>query len=179
MAPYAFNQRLPFDIDYKVIGTFREFYVALLRFINYKLFSDLGMAYPPKIQGLNDEECLFLDSKQVRETQEVASKKLQAQYEASVAQIGVSEEFKETPEIKELTKKHEQLKRQRRLFGKCVFLLGRETPIYYLQDLILSFGGQFYTSKDDVPEGVTVTHVVMDRPLPSNQKGLEAEYVQP
>ena len=57
-------------------------------------------------------------------------------------------------------------------------MLGRETPIYYLQYLILSFGGQFYTSKDEVPEGVTVTHVVMDRPLPSNQKS-EAEHVQP
>ena len=67
VAPYAFNQRLPFDIDYKVIGTFREFYVALLRFINYKLFSDFGMSYPPKIRGLNDEENLFLDSQQVRE----------------------------------------------------------------------------------------------------------------
>lgn len=48
VAPYAFNQRLPFDIDYRVISTFREFYVALLRFINYKLFAELGMEYPPK-----------------------------------------------------------------------------------------------------------------------------------
>ena len=40
LAPYLFNQRLPFDIDYKVIGTFREFYVALMRFVNYKLYQD-------------------------------------------------------------------------------------------------------------------------------------------
>lgn len=52
VSPYAFNQRLPFDIDYRVISTFREFYVALLRFINYKLYSDLGLKYPPKdLQG--------------------------------------------------------------------------------------------------------------------------------
>ena len=44
--PYKFNQRLPFDVDYKVMGTFTEFYIALLRFTNYKLFSDLGMSYP-------------------------------------------------------------------------------------------------------------------------------------
>jgi pescadillo protein len=48
IAPYAFNQKLPFDIDYKVIGTFQEFYVQLLRFVNFKLFSELGEAYPPK-----------------------------------------------------------------------------------------------------------------------------------
>lgn len=47
VAPYQFNQRLPFDIDYKVIGTFMEFYIALMRFINFKLYKDLGMNYPP------------------------------------------------------------------------------------------------------------------------------------
>ena len=44
--PYKFNQRLPFDIDYKVMGTFTEFYMGLLKFINYKLYSDLGLSYP-------------------------------------------------------------------------------------------------------------------------------------
>lgn len=47
VAPYSFNQRLPFDIDYKVIGTFMEFYTALLRFINFKLYKDIGLNYPP------------------------------------------------------------------------------------------------------------------------------------
>lgn len=44
--PYRFNQRLPFDIDYKVMGTFLEFYQSLLKFVNYKLFSDIGFQYP-------------------------------------------------------------------------------------------------------------------------------------
>ena len=37
---------MPFDIDYKVMGTFTEFYMALLKFINFKLYSDLGLPYP-------------------------------------------------------------------------------------------------------------------------------------
>jgi len=53
VAPYSFNQRTPFDVDFKVMGTFTEFYIAFLRFINFKLFSDLGMAYPADIP-LND-----------------------------------------------------------------------------------------------------------------------------
>lgn len=67
VSPYQFNQRLPFDIDYKVIGTFKEFYVALLRFINFKLYKDLGLTYPPKdVQGIANiiadaaDEKLFL-----------------------------------------------------------------------------------------------------------------------
>ena len=43
LAPYKFNQRLPFDVDYKVMGTFTEFYISLLKFVNFKLFSDLGL----------------------------------------------------------------------------------------------------------------------------------------
>ena len=73
LAPYQFNQRLPFDIDYKVIGTFREFYTALLRFVNYRLFTDLGIPYQnlrENIIGLSDESnnesSLFLDSPQIR-----------------------------------------------------------------------------------------------------------------
>ena len=87
VAPYAFNQRLPFDIDYRVISTFREFYVALLRFINFKLYAELGMAYPPKdLQGCSSdvtggadaaEGCIYIDSPQIRDCQAVAQKKFQ------------------------------------------------------------------------------------------------------
>ena len=56
IAPYQFNQRLPFEIDYKVIGTFREFYVSLLRFVNFKLYKDLGLQYPPNdIKGVTTD----------------------------------------------------------------------------------------------------------------------------
>ena len=56
IAPYQFNQRLPFEIDYKVIGTFREFYVSLLRFVNFKLYKDLGLQYPPSdIKGVTTD----------------------------------------------------------------------------------------------------------------------------
>ena len=43
IAPFAFNQKLPFDLDYKVIGTFKEFYLHLLRFVNFKLYRELDM----------------------------------------------------------------------------------------------------------------------------------------
>jgi len=112
VAPYQFNQRLPFDIDYKVIGTFREFYIALLRFVNYKLYSELGMQYPPQnIQGLEMDSSVFVDSQQIQKLQAVAQKKFAQQYQDSVEQIGVSEEFKNTPEMLELTKKHDLMKR--------------------------------------------------------------------
>jgi len=73
IAPYQFNQKLPFDIDYKVIGTFHEFYIQLLRFVSYKLYSELGVQYPPKnIQGVSvsaDDNQIFINPKQIRDLQ--------------------------------------------------------------------------------------------------------------
>lgn len=63
-------------------------------------------------------------------------------------------------------------------------MLGRETPVYILQNLILSFGGSFIL-QDELPldEKASalvmkkVTHLCMDRPLATQEKG--KEYVQP
>lgn len=99
----------------------------------------------------------------------------------------VDEAFQNTPEMKQLKQRQENAKKQRRLFSKSVFLLGRETPIYFLQYLILSFGGEFIL-QDEMPDDEKehaklmkkVTHFCLDRPLPTGQtmeKG--KEYVQP
>jgi len=90
----------------------------------------------------------------------------------------VSEEFKETPEMKEISKKMEMQQRQRSLYKNFKFLLNREAPVYSLQFLILSFGGDF-TLQDDK----AVTHHVLDRPLTEAQKSdlkkKNRELVQP
>jgi hypothetical protein len=91
----------------------------------------------------------------------------------------ISEEFKETPEMKSLTQKEEQNRKQRELFSKCVFLLNRETPIYILQHLILSLGGQFATEDDtDFLAKHKVTHHVIDRPI-TGKLDSTRDYVQP
>lgn len=110
-----------------------------------------------------------------------AQKKFNQQYNATIEQIGVSEEFKNTPEMIELNKKHEQMRRQRKLFSKCTFLFNREVPVYSLQYLVLSFGGNYLTL-DDLDENpdvkIKITHHVMDRGLPSRKEN-NREYVQP
>ena len=48
------------------MGTFTEFYIGLLKFINYKLFSDCGMAYPVAEYPLT-ATTTYLDSQKVRD----------------------------------------------------------------------------------------------------------------
>lgn len=45
--------------------------------------------------------------------------------------------------MQRLFARQEESRKSRKLFANCVFLLGRETPIYNLQYMILSFGGSY------------------------------------
>jgi pescadillo len=81
--------------------------------------------------------------------------------------------------MKKLTKKEETIKKQRELFQQCVFFLNRETPIYSLQYLILSFGGIFATEDDEeLLKKYKITHHVLDRPLTGKLEP-KIEYIQP
>ena len=67
--PYKFNQRLPFDVDYEVMGTFLEFYMALLKFVNFKLFSDCRLPYPLKDQAPLNADQQYLCPVKVKQMQ--------------------------------------------------------------------------------------------------------------
>ena len=38
LVPHQFTQNTPVDVDYRVMGTFVEFYQVLMDFVLYKLF---------------------------------------------------------------------------------------------------------------------------------------------
>lgn len=111
IAPYQFNQRLPFDVDYKVMSTFLEFYSALLKFVNFKLFTDLGQKYPPEYYDkVSNRTSLYLDTVQIQELQKVSRKKFAASESVGQQKSGkyqISEEFKQTPEMQLLNQKEE------------------------------------------------------------------------
>ncbi|KAJ9606101.1 mRNA-binding ribosome synthesis protein nop7 [Cladophialophora chaetospira] len=55
LVPYKFVQRVTQDVDYRIMGTFVEFYCTLLGFVNYKLYTSIGLVYPPKFDTASDE----------------------------------------------------------------------------------------------------------------------------
>ncbi|WYZ44394.1 hypothetical protein EsH8_VII_000830 [Colletotrichum jinshuiense] len=56
LAPYKFNQRVVGDVDFRIMGTFVEFYMTLLGFINFRLYTSLGLKYPPKFDQTKDDQ---------------------------------------------------------------------------------------------------------------------------
>ncbi|KAI8937986.1 mRNA-binding ribosome synthesis protein nop7, variant 2 [Plenodomus lindquistii] len=56
LVPYRFVQRTGGDIDFRIMGTFVEFYTTLLGFVNYRLYTSVGLVYPPKFSAKSDEQ---------------------------------------------------------------------------------------------------------------------------
>jgi len=56
ITPYPLSQKIPADVDIQVMSTFLEFYETLLGFVNFKLFTDENLKYPPvvNVQKLGD-----------------------------------------------------------------------------------------------------------------------------
>ncbi|KAI9014096.1 Pescadillo N-terminus-domain-containing protein, partial [Hyaloraphidium curvatum] len=55
VVPWRFATPVPADVDLRVLLTFLEFYMTLLQFVNFKLYSDANLVYPPKVDTDRDE----------------------------------------------------------------------------------------------------------------------------
>ncbi|DAZ92686.1 TPA: hypothetical protein N0F65_010105 [Lagenidium giganteum] len=49
LVPHQFTPTMDKRVDVRVMLTFLEFYQVLLKFVNYQLYTELGISYPPKI----------------------------------------------------------------------------------------------------------------------------------
>ena len=56
LVPYKFVQRVTGDVDFRIMGTFVEFYTTLLGFVNFRLYTAIGLVYPPKFNVQSDNK---------------------------------------------------------------------------------------------------------------------------
>lgn len=56
LVPHKFVQRVTGDVDFRIMGTFVEFYTTLLGFVNYRLYTSIGLVYPPRFDTKSDEK---------------------------------------------------------------------------------------------------------------------------
>jgi pescadillo len=56
LVPYRFVQQVSIEVDYRIMGTFVEFYCTLLGFVNYRLYTSIGLVYPPKFDVTSDDK---------------------------------------------------------------------------------------------------------------------------
>ncbi len=56
LVPYKFVQRTGADVDYRIMATFVEFYTTLLGFVNFRLYTSIGLVYPPTFDSKSEEQ---------------------------------------------------------------------------------------------------------------------------
>ncbi|KAK9707712.1 mRNA-binding ribosome synthesis protein nop7 [Basidiobolus ranarum] len=62
LVPYQFSQDVPTDVDFRVMNSFLEFYQTLIGFVNYKLYTDENLVYPPKFDKSKEDGGAGLDA---------------------------------------------------------------------------------------------------------------------
>ncbi|KAK0562910.1 mRNA-binding ribosome synthesis protein nop7 [Tilletia horrida] len=62
LVPYMFTQQVPADVDFRIMMTFLELYQTLLGFVLFKLYSDEGLVYPPKLDESKDQAAAGLSA---------------------------------------------------------------------------------------------------------------------
>lgn len=76
LVPYKFVQRVTGDVDFRIMGTFVEFYSTLLGFVNYRLYTSIGLVYPPRFDAKSDEQggelsALILEGKGIEASEQI------------------------------------------------------------------------------------------------------------
>ncbi|EGC36815.1 hypothetical protein DICPUDRAFT_87259 [Dictyostelium purpureum] len=110
ITPLNYLSKKEKQVDYGVMISFIEFYQALMKFVNYRLFSSLDLEYPPKIDEikLGKAEGLFniFDSLKTK-TAINAQKKIEAAkaVAAAAAALDGSKTAKADPKLKKLEEK--------------------------------------------------------------------------
>ena len=154
--------------------TFTEFYAHLLGFVNFKLFSSIGIAYPFQEKVSEDShEVEFMTSLNrplltKKETEEDVIDRFEEGSEELKGASGLT--------IQETT-------RLQKLFDGLVVFLNREVPREPLVFVLRSFGAKVSWDKNVCPGGTfgedeeKITHQIVDRNITS--KFLNRVYIQP
>eukprot|EP00474_Spongospora_subterranea_P010627 CRZ11085.1 hypothetical protein [Spongospora subterranea] len=159
IVPHKFPQQCPDNVDYKVLFTFLEFYLTLLKFVNFKLFHDAGLNYPPAVNTENQSKGQLISSIVLTKSfSDEADEQIDAEFRECT-----SDDANAAPPV----------------FEGLVFLLSREVPCDALEFVVLSGGGRVIREEDEIADVDEITHQIVDRPNLLGEAISTREYIQP
>lgn len=195
LAPHQFAQDLPNEVDFRVMLTFLEFYRAMTKFVNFKLYSDLGLEYPPKRDAKKDSAeaevaALEVEMRDAGRAREAAAKQGEEE-DAEVANDVVNDFGEQSAEAVEMQKQIAAASRMKTTFRGLKLFINREVPLRPVYFTLLCGGAsEVGWERGAAVRGASgsafnvnskvITHQIVDRPpdqLEEQKPG--REYVQP
>ncbi|KAI8343649.1 Pescadillo N-terminus-domain-containing protein [Chlamydoabsidia padenii] len=185
IVPYQFSTDIPTDVDFRVMTTFLDFYITLMGFVNYRLYNELNLSYPPAL----DKDSFKLDqptinNKKVDIGEDDDETTALDEFKSTDPAANTGDEQGATVTLQQIQDASNQVQSLQQLFKNHTFFLSRETPRYALEFMIRACGGQvsWDASVGGVPpfpeSDERITIQVCDRPKVNNRV-LSRSYVQP
>ena len=183
LMPFTSPQKLPFEVDYEVMTSFLELYQSLMKLINFKLYKDLGLEYPPPMSAV-DSNYFGYNSLVLRNLQEQVKEANvnNTNNENTNMNDNDNNNLIDSEELKKIKKKSEKAEKLKNLLKNYVFFISREVPKEVFQLAIISMGGLYGDDSDEsafTEESPEITHFIVDRPYENIDHVLNKEYIQP
>jgi len=196
LAPHQFAQDLPPEVDFRVMLTFLDFYRSMVKFCNFKLYADLGLAYPPKRIMEKDEssaEVAALELEMKEAGKVIDAKQVADEKENEGMAADVAKDFGEqSKEAIEMQAQLEAASRMKKVFKGLRVFVNREVPLRPIYFTLLcggatdvgwergaTAGGSSGSGSAFNVGNKTITHHIIDRPSDQIEKRAGREYIQP
>lgn len=158
--PYTLTQLMPYNVDYKVMLTFLEFYICMLKFTMFKLYREVNLNYPPQLTGFEEQSDHFSYTMVVNEEAVKADDDQAGKYE-------VSEEFKNEEIVQKIMQKKEQKKTL--IFNGLTFFLSNEVFREPFEFMLMAMGAKVLFHEDNFESELfknkSITHVITERDI--------------
>ena len=160
LEPYNLTQQLPYNVDYKVMMTFLEFYITMMKFTLFKLYRTVNFKYPPTIHSTGDEfSYTQIHTDRVEDSTSFDEQKYQ-----------VSSEFQNEEIVKNIMNKGkvDSGADGKSLFSGLTFFISNEIFREPFELMVLAFDGKVIYHEDNFESEVyqndkTITHVITER----------------
>ncbi|OAV91141.1 hypothetical protein PTTG_08670 [Puccinia triticina 1-1 BBBD Race 1] len=207
LVPYAFTQNIPADVDFRIMLTFLELYQTLLGFVFYRLFQNINLLYPPKLDSNLDEagaglNALILESSNQtlladqtnsnnQATGRQTAKNVRNEIKSLISAQATAQDEDEDQEqnqqmdVDPVVESTDEV--EKGLFAPYAFFLSREVTRPMLEFVIKASGGEvgwdpiLGAGSPYLESDPRITHHVIDRPeLPASTAALpQRAFVQP
>eukprot|EP00929_Paragymnodinium_shiwhaense_P116788 TRINITY_DN8669_c0_g1_i1.p1 TRINITY_DN8669_c0_g1~~TRINITY_DN8669_c0_g1_i1.p1 ORF type:complete len:606 (-),score=233.28 TRINITY_DN8669_c0_g1_i1:208-2025(-) len=196
LAPHQFAQELPEEVDFRVMLSFLEFYRSVVKFVNFKLYADLGMQYPPKrlekkANSAAEVAALEAEMKEAGKERDAAEAKGEGDEDADIAAEVAKDFGEQDEEAMALQQQVAQASRMKTTFRGLKVFISREVPLRPVYFALLC-GGATAVGWEKGAKGVKsapgsafdmkfkhITHQLVDRPPDQFEQVEGREYVQP
>ncbi|XP_034231080.1 pescadillo homolog [Thrips palmi] len=187
---FSFNPDSAVEVDFKTMSFFVEFYCVLLGFVNYRLYHQLNLYYPPKLSQLSGDEIeKTLADEGAYYGERIASLNVELTHSSGNANEEEQEldqfTLSEDPDkMDQIQKEIEHRKKLKTLFEGVKIFVNREVPREPVVFCIRALGGtvswdkRLFVGATFDEDDETITHQIVDRPSMEKQY-ISRYYVQP